>query len=146
MLKDLFYTFQALKSSNARRPSAMCDPYLHQMYNVKYFDRCGKFRTENAMTQILNSLLDGLNEHQHIPQMIVVMLNHEYLSMLHHTDFGISMMIGKCLHWLLSQMESAIDQKKCLLRHFKPGAISPLEPKIIWLKMMEKLNPLKKWQ
>ena len=130
-----------MKSANKRNPSASCEPYLHQMYNIRNFDQCGKFRSENAMTHILNSLIEGLNEHQHIPRMVVIILDHEFLSMLHHTEFGISLMIGKCLHWLMSQVESVIEQKKCLLKHFKPGAISPLEPKLIWLKMMEKLNP-----
>ena len=142
-LKDVFYTFRAMKQSSHRKPAAECDPYLHQIYNVKHYESSGNFRMESAMTRILNSLIRVLNENQSLPRLIVVMMDHEFLTMLKHTTFGVSIMIGKCLHWLMSDMGIMVQRKKHAMAFYKPGVLTPLEPKFIWVKMLERPNPSK---
>ena len=131
----MFYTLKVMKPSSGQAASAGI--YLHQAYNIKHYETMENFCKENAMSRILNSLVKGLNEDHSMPRLIIMMVDHEFINMLHHKDFGISMMIGKCLHWLINEVDRAINKKKELLQQKKPGSITALEPKVIWMKMME---------
>ena len=60
--------------------------------------------------------------------------------MVNQLGYGSSLIMGKCLHWLMLQMACVIQEKKQALRYYKPGAITDLEPKLIWMKMLETPN------
>ena len=138
MLKELFHTLHTLKAP-ANRPSSEYDIYIHQKYNMRqvYSD---DFRKENTMLHMLNSLIRELNENQKLPRFIVFLIDHEFIKMMNHIGFGISLMMGKCLHWFLNQVEIAISRKKELLAFKKAGATQTLEPKLIWVKMIEQVQ------
>ena len=63
--------------------------------------------------------------------------------MMKHCDFGISLMLGKCLHWLESQITRIINRKKDALAFQKLGATFELETKVVWVKMLEVLSSSK---
>ena len=60
--------------------------------------------------------------------------------MVNQLGYGSSLIMGKCLHWLMLQMACVIQEKKQALKYYKPGAITDLEPKLIWMKMLETPN------
>ena len=51
--------------------------------------------------------------------------------MLKYYDYGVSLMIGKIMHWLTNQVNRLLDARKEAFLHRKPGAIQDLEPKSI---------------
>ena len=109
----MFFTLRAMKAPR-RKNSMQHDIHIHQMYNVKHFTNTGSFNIlkEDAMTRFINVLIKALDDNHSMPRIIMLMLDHEFLFMLDHVEFGISLMIGKCLHWLVSQTDQEIRLKK----------------------------------
>ena len=54
------------------------------------------------------------------------------------TDFGISKILGMCLEWLVEEVEKAITIKKEDMRAVRQGAVTTLEPKVIWVKAIDR--------
>ena len=113
------------------RRSSKCEPYLHQEYNVKPCLPKSQFSRENALGCLLNALIDALNENQHLSRIIVMVPDDAFLAMINQTSPGVSLMIGKCLHWLINQVDRAIETKKDALKFRKPGTLTDFEPKVI---------------
>ena len=117
------------------------------MYNIKHYTCTDSysFTHDNTLARLLNLLIKGINENQSMPRHILVFVDHEFLFMLNkdNQESGTSLKIGKALHWLVNRMTKEIEDKKKALSFFKPGAITPLEPKFIWVKMLEMSNTSK---
>ena len=64
----------------------------------------------------------------------------DILRFLDHYEYGISVLSGKCINWVVTNMERAIESRKEQLKRQKPGAVVPSEPKFIWVKMFNKVN------
>ena len=47
-------------------------------------------------------------------------------------------MLGKCIHWLINQLEKTISIRKDALAKRKPGALTHTEPKFLWVPILEK--------
>ena len=47
-------------------------------------------------------------------------------------------MIGKSLQWLVSEINKALECRKDHLRRRKPGAVAPNEPKVHYIKMLDR--------
>ena len=111
--------------------------YLCQQYNVKHYYITSQFHRENALARLLNAFIEALNENKKtLPRLIIFMPDSEFLQMLNYYDYGVSLMIRKCLHWLITQIDRLITIRKDALWHRKPGAVLELEPKVIWVKML----------
>ena len=95
------------------------------------------FRRKNAASRILNAFIEALNDNKKsMPRMIIFLPDFELLSMLKYYDYGVSLMIGKIMHWLTNQVNRLLDARKEAFLHRKPGAIQDLEPKVFWMKML----------
>ena len=58
---------------------------------------------------------------------------------IEHNSYAIVEISTKILHWVITNMILAIDAKKDRLMKLKPGTLTPAEPKIIWVKMINRL-------
>ena len=127
-----------------QRSNPSFEPYVHEQYTVKSYDRDNSTpETENPLAQMHNALVRAFNENARypLPCMIVLIIGDEFFKMINHFDFGISHMIGKCLDWLISNIERLVYTRKLDLFHRRPGSVDYFEPKIIWLKMIEENHP-----
>ena len=151
-MKDMNFVLRAMKRDmglvnrshsdnnlvNMRMP---IEPYVHRMYNVKEFDVSGNFIHANAIGQLVNALLKALMEESQLQKYIVFIPDDSIISMLKHTGYGVSMMMGKCLHWLVSQFDRALETRINALSQVKPGAVGHGEPFLIWCRLLEKQKP-----
>ena len=153
-LKDMYHTLWALKigSSAVRQGQGeghnkdhSNELYIHQMYNVKTFYTSKSFNSdkrENSMARMINALVRALNDplNMVLPRMIIIMPHAEFLRMMNYHEFGISMMIGRCLEWFMRQIYRTVTMCHDSLKRKCLGAVLHYEPKIIWLKMVENTN------
>ena len=139
------YALKALKSSTegsqhgdlrGKAASMLPEPYLHCQYNVKTFFP-SSYTRGNVMSGILNKLMDAFKENALLPRFIIIIPYDSFLAMLNHTEYGVSLMIGKCLHWLITEVDKLVDTRRAALLRRKPGAVTPHEPKVMWIKMLE---------
>ena len=70
--------------------------------------------------------------------MIIIVVGDELFKTINHVDYEVSMMIGKCIDWMVTNLERIIRVHKMDLLQAQPGAVSYFEPKVIWMKMFEK--------
>ena len=130
-LKDLFYSFHAMK-----KPGMDTEPYLHRYYDVSAVHCLDNFPRDKAMGQMINALAEKLDTHRYLPRMIVIMIDHEFLLMMDYFDYGISLMIVRCLTWIISQVLRLVDKKREYLHRKRRGAVVDGEPILVWMKML----------
>ena len=109
--------------------------YIHKQYNVKTFYTNTNF-CDNPMGHVVNSLIRACNENRScLPRMIIMIMDKEFLKMMKFKDFGISMMIGRCLEWTVRQVHQIVADKWTDLKKKRQGSVLHFEPKIIWMLM-----------
>ena len=70
--------------------------------------------------------------------MLVIVPDGDLLHSLNHFEFDTSTVIGRCLDWIIQQIDRTITNKKSALRYKRPGSVSSSEPKVIWVKMLNR--------
>ena len=113
------------------------EPYIHRHYEVLQLYTTKNYTRDNVMTRMLNTLIGELKSNLFLPRFLVVVPDVEFLAMMNYTGFGISAMLGRCLHWLMKQIDRVIDTRREALAHRKPGAVFTSEPYVMWIKMLE---------
>ena len=115
------------------------EPFVHRYYNVKEFDSASKFAQHNILAWMVNSLIQAMNENPSIlPKYLVMIPDDQMIAVLRHTGFGVSLMMGKCVYWLIEQTLQIINNRKEALTRIKLGAVTPGEPRILWVRLLEK--------
>ena len=119
-------------------------PYLLNNYQVSAHYEHPLSSTRNTLSRFYNSFVKALNQkNKHLPRMIIVVPDWDILKFIDHYSYGITNLSGKCLDWLLRNMERAIESRKEQLRRRRAGAVQPNEPKIIWVTMINRPQPQK---
>ena len=118
-------------------------PYLYDYYNISFYMAKQSSLIKNVLTRMFNSLAEALNLNQganQLPRIILVIPDSDILKFVNHYTYGVSVITGRCLSWLINNFEREIEAKKEQLRKKKPGSVSQNEPKIIWVKMLDTPN------
>ena len=147
----MYHTLRALKIGSSstlnrnpiqHRQIRERELYIHQMYNVKTYYTVSPFSRENPMARMVNALVNALNEptNTYLPRMVIFILDAEFLKMMNYTDYGISMMIGRCFEWFMRRVYWIIDDCREDLKAKRAGAVAHFEPKLIWVKMLEECD------
>ena len=80
-------------------------PYLAEYYNIFNFnERSGP----NAISNILNSIIDVLNKRDHLPRLLVMVLDKEIIKTLNFFDFGATRELAALVNWLTRQIDITI--------------------------------------
>ena len=132
-LDRIYHELQTIRSE--AKPNKRADPYIYEMYNVKSFYKSALSNNKDVPSRIINSLVDdALEENIHLPRFIVVVLHDELLTHINHYQTGLRAMIGGIINWVSNNICRAIDFRKKDLLKYRPGAVTPGEPKVIWTK------------
>ena len=141
-LHKIFKTFIDMKADASDGKRTM--PYIYDYYHLSYFMENPLSSQRNTMANIYNSLICTLNmktdltKNYQLPRFIIVIPEADILKHINYFSYGISTIIGKCLNWIITEMERVVDARKDELRRKNPGAVAPNEPKIIWVAMMNR--------
>ena len=92
------------------------------------------------MLRVLNTFIEALNRHPYLPQMIIIMLDQDLLSMLDLDVPGLTTQLECCISWLAKQFTREIEARKEKLHSRCPGALpqSDESPTLIWMELYDK--------
>ena len=123
---------EARKTPNAYRP------YAFSYYNVRgiYFTNSAAY--PSVFSRMINSLIHELNMCHIMPRLLLLIPDGDIVRFLNYSDYGISKMLAVVIDYLIQQVEKVIECKKTSIRQQKPGSVVALEPKIIWIRMLDK--------
>ena len=133
-LSDMITTLQTMKrtATTAGKPP----PYLYERFNIFPFHQSPL--TLDTYSRLYNALVDGFNRRHHIPKYIFMLPDKDLIDAADFFNFGVSKLLGITLNWLAKQLECLIDIRKEQLSNKRPGALYMVDPKIIWVKMLDR--------
>ena len=135
-LRCLIGTFWAMEREAIA--SKKCKPYCFEFYNVEDSFYINTTAITSTIARILNSMINILNKFEHLPRFLVMILDRDIVDAVKMKNYGFSEITEKLLDWLVKQVDLVIERKKMAMRAIKMGAVSAFEPKIIWVKMLDK--------
>ena len=109
-LHEIFHELQAMRIPH--REGEQLTPYLYRFYNVDCVSMSMQTVTRNVMARMINALTKGINESKFLPRMIVMIPDCDILKTINFFSFSISLILGKCLNWLINSVECIIKAKK----------------------------------
>ena len=111
-------------------------PYLMNNYNV--IPRFAGSNTvgKSLLATTLNEIIQGINEADHLPRYIIIMLDKDLIEFIQFGGFSCKVGFEHTIEWLSRMIENAINTRKEDLKLVKVGALEPGEPCIIWVKML----------
>ena len=134
-LKRNYQAYPMLRSeavANDTKP-----PYLFSNYNVSTFTT-GDKQIKNPMVKIVNGLIEAFNKYHTMPRFIIIIPDWDILKYINFYKFGASKFIGTMVDWLITEVSSAVDDKKAEMKTRRPGSVVSLEPKLIMIKMIDR--------
>ena len=112
---------------------------MFSQYNVNAFTSGPIARAiNNPMVKIVNCFIEALNRFHTLPRFIVVVPDQDIIKAIDFYNFSISKIIQRSLEWMVRQFDRIIVDRKEKLLQVRPGAVVSLEPKIIWVKMLDR--------
>ena len=68
----------------------------------------------------------------------------DILHYIDYFDYGIEMVCDAVIDWMVTQVERIIEAKKEQIYKIKPGAVMSSEPKVVWVKMLQRMTTYEK--
>ena len=135
-MKEIFSNFQGTmnEASLNRHNNQLSAPYVADYYNIhKFYNTSGG---KNAVSNILNSLLETLNKRERLARFIVIVLDSEIIETLNFFDYGATKELAALINWLTRQIDIAIRRKKLQVTEKRPEAININDPTIVYTTMI----------
>ena len=143
-LQDVYKTFMDMKTDAKDGKCPM--PYLYEYYNISYFVENPLSGKYNTLSNLSNSIVRGLNtktkaevDYQ-LPRFIIMLPEDDILKFINFFMYGVSTITGRCLNWLINEVDRSIEARNDELRRKRAGTVTPNEPKFIWITMMDRPN------
>ena len=95
----------------------------------------------NPLIYTINGFTDILNAQELLPRILLVVFNWDLVRYLNYFEFGVSKDIGKLLKYVIREIEKCIQIRRDDIASKKAGGIIPTEPKVIYIKMIQRPYP-----
>ena len=140
MLRTIYATLPAMRRES--KLAKLQEPYLYKYYNVKRYYADLNNYTGNALERIQNALIKAINDNQHLPRFLLVFPDRDLITSMgkEFIKFGVGDALGRIVDKLIANVDRIVNNRKTDLYFKRPGAISPGEPKFIWIKMIRRPN------
>ena len=119
--------------------------YLCDEYNMKCYTPNPLSCIKEVPVKLVNALIHRLNDKPDInglsptlPRIVLIAPDWDMVKYIGHYKFGISKISEKLLQWTISQMVQEVETRKNDLSRIKKGAVVHNEPKVIWIKMLDR--------
>ena len=99
--------------------------------------------TEPHFANEVKALDDQHHKYKQAPfllRFIIVIPDWDLVKHIGHYKFGISLITGKILHWLISEMNKVVEIRCDDLIRSKEGSAVASEPKFVWVKMINRVG------
>ena len=94
----------------------------------------------NVLTRLVNSLIDAVNEHDHLPKILIFIIICDLLQDMDVYNIGIHESIKEATRWLIGQISIIIHCKRVELADKKPGSIYSDDPRMIFIRMLHRVE------
>ena len=141
-INETYHALQQMKAESRVNPSEK--PYVYTMYNVRCFTSKPACLVQNIPARIVNCLIKALNEAFSIPRFIVVVPDWDILRFINHFTYGVEILVQESLDWMIDNMKKVIRDKKDQLFKIHNGSVVSTQPKIIWVKMLQRMRSYEK--
>ena len=112
---------------------------MFDFYNVKYYWKSfTSTGIASPLARITNAFTDAMNGNSHLPKLILFLLDVDLLKSITYYKFGVSMVIGKVLGHLINSIITMTNEQKAKLKAVRTGAITPGEPKFLWMGIIDR--------
>ena len=99
---------------------------MFDFYKVTAFHETALSPVKNVLTRLFNAFISAMNQKdKHLPRMILMVPDWDILKFINHYSYGITAFSGKCIDWLLINMERMIESRKEQLRKRRAGSVCP---------------------
>lgn len=85
------------------------NPYMEDYFNVSTYFKAAT--VGNALTRLVNSLIDAVNERDHLPKILVFIIDRDLLQDMDVYDLTICESIKEATRWLVRQISIIICHK-----------------------------------
>ena len=137
-INDTFHAFPTMY--NESKLAKTRKPYLYEYYNVKHFSTNPLSMVRNILAHLVNALIKALNDNDKIPRLIIVVPDSDIICSINVFDLGTKRILEESLKWIMTNMTRAVEAKKENLTDVKHRAVTPGEPKYVWVKMLDRPN------
>ena len=138
-LQEIIPTLQGLKTQATMTKKS--PPYLYEYFNIFAFYTLHNQFPRNILTRIQNALIEAFNRREKLPKYIFVLLDKDlvqYANSLDLFNYGIKDVLAKWISWFLHSVDKHLNIRKDDLFNKRPGAFAGKDPKIIWVKMLDR--------
>ena len=111
-------------------------PYLFQHFNIKEYYAEAATR---GLARFVNLLIEALNDRKRLPRYIMVIFDKDLLIAIKRetSKFNTGIVISATIHYIVQQSNILIERRKIDLFDRKPGALLPVDPTFIWIRMLK---------
>ena len=135
-LKDMYHSLHALKSFDSNNKAN--DMYIYAYYNI--IPSYGEFNVKgNAMLNVLNAFIEAMNVNVHLPRFVILIPDRKLIQLAQSADLKGNFLeiLEKFIEWMVTHCNRAIQYKKEDLKTRRVGAVELLDPKLIWVALVE---------
>ena len=147
-LKEIHPTLQAMLRS-ARKEHTNHDPkdsnsdnklFMDSYFNVSSFWRTRFEGIKSPVRRIINSLIDAINKNtsKPLPRIILILPEADVLRHTAYFGYGASKVFGTIINALVKAIYKEISTRKEDMRKMKKGAVIESEPKVVWMKAIDR--------
>ena len=142
-IHQIYHTLQELNVTTKLKKGNI--PYIYDMYNVKCFTANPLSEIKNVAACLVNALTKALNDAEKLPRLIIVAPDWDLINYINIEHFEADAVINEVLAWILMNMKRAIKSKQDFLLKKRAGAVAENEPKLIWVKMINRFGSTTKY-
>ena len=135
-LKGIFPTLQNLKTQAVLKKRTL--PYIYEYFNISCYVPNSDMYKANILVRTQNAIIEAFNSRVHLPKYLIVILDKDILESAHTYSLHIRKLLSKWTDWIAKIIEKAIASRRENLFNIRPGAVAGIEPKVIWLKMIDR--------
>ena len=135
-LAEIYHALSNLKHKAVTGKKQL--PYICEYYNISSYMAPPNAVNKEVLSRFVNALVKALNESLKMPRLIIVVPDHDILKFVDYNSFGVKEIIRGAINWIINQMKRAVEAKQDNLSRRNPGAILAGEPKMIWVKMINR--------
>ena len=135
---NIYHTLQQMNTTaTVEKKNA---PYIYEMYNICCFTANPLSELKNVVACLVNALIKARNDAEKLPRIIMVLLDWDLVKYIGFKHVHTKIIFSEVLDWIINNMKRAVQSKRDHLMRKKAGAVTDNDPKIIWVKMINRFG------
>ena len=141
-LNEIFHALPQIKNE-ARSAKSGEIPYIYDYYNISCFTPNPQTLVKNVLARMVNCFIKALNDTVVLPRMVIFLPDWDLIRFMKKgvtDEEEVQEKMRKGTKWVVTQVIRVLEIKKDDMKIKKPGAVASSEPKVLWIKMFNRVN------